>query len=599
MIFRTLRINLSDRTYRIEELSEEIFKKYLLGRGIGDYILFKEVDPTVVPYSPENKLVFATGPFSGTTVPGGARLSAVTKSPLTGTITSTNAGGHFGMEMALSGYHVIVIEGASDSPVYLFISDKGVVFGDASRLWGKTTSEADALLRKLTHPRSKTLVIGPAGENLSPIAGIFVDGHRALGRGGAGGVMGSKKLKGIAILGKSKIEFKGDHKKFKEILNKLYSYLRQSEGLKRFKTFGTTGNVRTINLAGSFPTRNFRDSYLDGYENINGTEVNRLYFVKAGACAQCPVSCNRITKVEHEGKVYFVSGPEYETLWSFGGATGVTDLKYVILAHHLANEYGFDGISLGATIACLMDLYEDGYVKDLPFEVKFGDGEAMIKLIELAGKNEDIGTLIKDGSLKLASHFGHPEYSMSVKGQEIPAYDPRGIKGMGIGYATSTRGACHLRGFNTSQEVYSASDPLYRLRYTDEKIDFLINNQNMRALQDSLGVCAFVGGYYEVEDYCSLIESLLGISISPEELYRVGERVWNLENLYNRKAGISKAQDTLPSRLFELPVKSGPSAGEAYDRSEFERLLNLYYRKRGWNEEGWPETEKLRELGIE
>jgi aldehyde:ferredoxin oxidoreductase len=599
MSFRILRVNLSNRTYHVEELSEEVFKKFLLGRGIGDYILYKEVNPAIDPYSSENKLVFATGPFSGTTVPGAARLSAVTKSPLTGTKTSTNAGGHFGMEMALDDYHVIIIEGASDSPVYLFIKGDEVIFGDASKLWGKSTSESDTLLKKLTHPKSKTLVIGPAGENLSPIAGIFVDGHRALGRGGAGGVMGSKKLKGIAILGKSKIGFKGNAQKYKDLINKLYGYLRQSEGLKRFKAFGTTGNVRTINLAGSFPTRNFRDSYLEGYENINGTEVNRLYLVKAGACAQCPVSCNRITKVEYDGKIYLVSGPEYETLWSFGGATGVTDLKYVILAHHLANEYGFDGISLGSTIACLMDLYEDGHVKDLPFEAKFGDGEAMVKLIELAGKNEGIGALIKEGSLKLASHFGHPEYSMSVKGQEIPAYDPRGIKGMGIGYATSTRGACHLRGFNTSQEVYNAPDPEYRLKYTDEKVDFLIHNQNVRALQDSLGICAFVGGYYELEDYSTLIESLWGISIGPEDLYRAGERVWNIENLYNRKAGISRVHDTLPERIFSLPVKSGPSSGEAYDKSEFERLLNLYYHKRGWNQEGWPEFSKLKELGIE
>jgi len=597
MIGKILRVNLSDRTTKVEEIDEVAFKNFLLGRGIGDYILYNEVKPEIDPFAPENKVVVALGPFAGTAIPGGARVAMVSKSPLTGSITSTNAGGHFGMELALAGYHVIVIEGESKEPLALFVRNEGAVFLDASELWGKSTSESDELLRNMTDSRCRTLVIGPAGEFRSRIAGVFADGHRAAGRGGVGGVLGKKGLKGIAALGKTHIV--PENKDVKESISKVYECLRKSEGVKRFRNFGTTGNVRTINNAGSFPTRNCRDSYMDGFESINGTEVNRQYLFRAGSCAQCPVSCNRVCKVEYEGKTYIVSGPEYETLWAFGGATGVSDLRYVILAHHLANEYGFDGISLGATVACVMDLFEDGILRNLPFESPFGDGEAMLKLIHLAGRNEGIGSLIKEGSYRLAEFYGHPEYSMSVKKQEFPAYDPRGIKGMGIGYATSTRGACHLRGFNTSQEVYSATDPAYRLKYSDEKMDFLITNQNMRAVEDSLGICAFVGGYYGLDLFSEIIYNLWGIFVPSEELYKCGERVWNLETLYNRKAGFGRKDDTLPNRIFELPASTGPSRGEAYDRNEFERLLSVYYRKRGWDEEGNILPSTLERLGLQ
>ncbi|MGB9824662.1 MAG: aldehyde ferredoxin oxidoreductase family protein [Candidatus Hydrothermia bacterium] len=594
---RLLRINLSDLSYVFEALSEDVFSKVLLGRGLGDYVFLKEVDPQIDPLSPDNKIVIAPGPFAGTTLPGAARLSFVSKSPLTGTLTSSNVGGQAGFELALCGIAGIIIEGTSSQPVAIFIKGDDVTFLDAGKVWGKSTSETHLFLRKVTHSEAKTIEIGPAGENLAKIAGVFVDGHRAAGRGGIGAVFGSKKLKGIAILGRK--EIKPLSQGYIELTRQVFEMLRSSEGIKRFRTFGTTGNVRTINLAGSFPTKNFRETYFEAYENINGTTLNLHYFLKAGACAQCPVSCNRVMRINWEGKTYVVSGPEYETLWAFGGATCVSDPQAVIMAHHLANEYGFDGISLGSTIACLMDLYEDGIARDLPFPVNFGDRKAMIELIHLAGRNEGVGRLIKDGSYVLSSFYGHPEYSMSVKKQEMPAYDPRGIKGMGLGYATSTRGACHLRGFNTSQEVYQAQDPTYRLKYSDEKVDILIMNQNMRAIHDSLGICSFVSGYYDLDILSKLIETLLGLRISPEEIYTAGERIWNIERFFNLRAGFSKADDTLPQRLFEVPSTQGPSRGEVYDKGEFLRLLELYYEKRGWDREGQIKHETLRRLEIE
>ncbi len=597
MEMKLLRINLSTKECRFEELSEDVFKKVFLGRGLGDYILFKEVNPGIDPLSEENKVIIATGPFAGTLLPGAARLSIVSKSPLTGTITSSNVGGHFGFEMARCGISGIIIEGSSPEPVVIFIENEDIKFIKAEKIWGMTTSETDSYLRKLTHSQVSTLQIGPAGENLAKIAGVFIDGHRAAGRGGVGAVLGAKKLKGIAILGRKEKRPKDDS--FNNLAFSIFEMLRNSEWVRRFRTFGTTGNVRTINLAGSFPTRNFRESFFTEYENINGTTLNIHYFFKSGACAQCPVSCNRVMKVSWDDKVVFVSGPEYETQWAFGGSTCVSDPEAIIMAHHLANEYGFDGISLGSTIATLMDLYEDGIAKDLPFQVKFGDGKAMINLIHLAGKNEGIGRLIKDGSFVLASFYGHPEYSMTVKKQEIPAYDPRGIKGMGIGYATSTRGACHLRGFNTSQEVYQAQDPTYRLKYSDEKIDILIMNQNMRAIQDSLGICSFVSGYYDLQLISDLLRAASGTLISPEEVYVTGERIWNIERIFNLMAGLSREDDTLPERIFSTAPTIGPSQGEIYDKVEFIRLLNLYYEKRGWDEDGKVKQETIRRLEIE
>lgn len=591
MEMKLLRINLSTKEYRFEEISEDVFKKVFLGRGLGDYILLNEVNPKVDPLSEENKVVITTGPFAGTLLPGAARLSIVSKSPLTGTLTSSNVGGHFGFEIARCGIVGIIIEGSSSEPVAIFIENEDVKFLKAEKLWGMTTSETDSYLRKVTHSQVSTLQIGPAGENLAKIAGVFIDGHRAAGRGGIGAVLGSKKLKGIAILGRKERKPKDDS--FTNLALGIFEMLKNSEWVKRFRTFGTTGNVRTINLAGAFPTRNFRESFFAEYENINGTTLNIHYFFKAGACAQCPVSCNRVMKVSWDDRVFFVSGPEYETQWAFGGATCVSDPEAIIMAHHLANEYGFDGISLGSTIAALMDLYEDRIATDLPFPAKFGDADAMIKLIHLAGKNEGIGNLIKDGSFVLASFYGHPEYSMTVKKQEIPAYDPRGIKGMGIGYATSTRGACHLRGFNTSQEVYQAQDPTYRLKYSDEKIDILIMNQNMRAIHDSLGICSFVSGYYDLPLISDLLRAASGVLISPEEIYVTGERIWNIERLFNLRAGFSKEDDTLPERIFSTPPTIGPSQGEKYDKAEFMRLLNLYYEKRGWDKEGKLKEETL------
>ena len=410
--------------------------------------------------------------------------------------------------------------------------------------------------------------------------------------------MGSKNLKAIAVRGTRGVSVMSSQR-LKDYLTKIYERVKKSGGVTMFRTYGTTRTVRAINSIGAFPTHNHRDGFFDEYLLIDGENVNKEILVRNGSCAGCPIACNRISKVYWNGEEYVGGGPEYETLWAFGGQTGISDLHAVTYAHFLANEYGFDGISLGSTIAALMDLFESGIIGEdnLPFPVKFGDAEAMINLIHLAAKREGIGDLIAEGSYELTKHFGHPEFSMSVKKQELPAYDPRGVKGMGLAYATSNRGGCHVRAFTVTEEVYNTDDPEYRLKY-DDKALIVKGLQDKQAVVDSLGICSFARTIYGVDDFSEMLEVTWDIDLSPEELLKCGERIWNVERLFNVRAGFTREHDTLPERLFKEAIKTGPSKGEIYDKREFEKLLFEYYRLRGWDENGVPREKKLKELGI-
>ena len=593
-----LRINLTDKNIIREKLKADIFFNYLWGRGYASKLLLDEMNPAVDPLSPENKLIFALGPFAGTPLPATSRMMVVTKGALNGLIASSNVGGYFPFELQHAGYTLIVIEGKTDNPVYIWINDETVEIRDASHLWGKTTSEVDALLKDETHPEAKTVEIGPAGEKLSRIAAIIIDAHRAAGRTGVGAVMGSKNLKAIAVRGTRGVSVISSQR-LKDYLTKIYERVKKSGGVTMFRTYGTTRTVRAINSIGAFPTHNHRDGFFDEYLLIDGENVNKEILVRNGSCAGCPIACNRISKVYWNGEEYVGGGPEYETLWAFGGQTGISDLHAVTYAHFLANEYGFDGISLGSTIAALMDLFESGIIGEdnLPFPVKFGDAEAMINLIHLAAKREGIGDLIAEGSYELTKHFGHPKFSMSVKKQELPAYDPRGVKGMGLAYATSNRGGCHVRAFTVTEEVYNTDDPEYRLKY-DDKALIVKELQDKQAVVDSLGICSFARTIYGVDDFSEMLEVTWDIDLSPEELLKCGERIWNVERLFNVRAGFTREHDTLPERLFKEAIKTGPSKGEIYDKREFEKLLFEYYRLRGWDENGVPREKKLKELGI-
>lgn len=593
-----LRINLSEGEIKGEEINEEWARLFIGGRGYGDKIIYEEVDPTIEPLSEGNKVVIAVGPLSGTRAPASGRVMVITKGALTNTIACSNAGGFFGTEFKKAGYDIVILEGKASEPVYLWIDNDKVELRSAKNIWGKTTLDSDSVMRQETEGGARTMTIGPAGEKLSKIASVMFDVHRASGRTGVGAVLGSKNFKGIAVKGTKRVQV-ADTEEFKKAVRKAFDKLKKEPATSEaLPTYGTAILVNIINDAGSFSVLNARDAYFPTANNISGETLAKQILIKKKTCRGCPIACGRLTEIrEGKYKGNHGEGPEYETIWSLGAMCGVDDLNAITKAHYLCNEYGLDAISAGVTVACAMELYEMGYIPkgDAPFPIRFGDGDAVVELIKLMGGREGIGNLLAEGSYRLAEHYGHVELSMSVKKQEIPGYDPRGIKGIGLGYATSNRGACHVRGYTITPEVLDTSVQVDRLKY-EGKADLVKLFQDLTAAVDSTGACLFTIFGMEASNYAELLRTATGIPYDEKALLLAGERIWNLEKLFNLKAGFTKRDDTLPKRLLEEPIKSGPSKGEV---NELYRMLPEYYKVRGWDSEGRPTEAKLKELSLQ
>lgn len=591
---KILRINLTTGEIKKEGLDLNIAKKFLGGRGLASYILYEEIDPAIDPLSSENKIIFATGPLTGSSAPTSGRYMVVTKSPLTGTIACSNSGGFWGPELKFAGYDLIIVEGKAEKPVYIYIKDDTVEIRDAKNYWGRLVSETtDFLKEEVGDKKARVLTIGPAGENLSPIAAVMNDKHRAAGRSGVGAVMGSKNLKAIVVRGTGKVKI-AEPEKTKEVLSKLLEKIKEDgvtgQGLPKY---GTAVLVNIINEHGIFPTNNFQKAYFPMADAISGETLAEKYLVKREYCYACPIGCGRYCKVDGEEG----GGPEYETVWAYGADCGVSDLAAVIKANNLCNEYGLDTISAGATIACAMELYERGYIKkeelDGP-ELKFGSAEAIIEWTRKMGAGEGFGAKLALGSYRLAELYGVPELSMSVKKQELPAYDPRGVQGHGLHYATSNRGGCHVRGYLISAEILGYPEKLDRFAL-EGKANWVKLFQDLTAVIDSLGLCLFSSFALNLNDYCELFNCIVGEKFTPEEMLTAGERIWNLERIFNLKAGIDPKEDTLPRRLLEEPIPDGSSKGHVHRLKE---LLPEYYKVRGWDEKGIPTSEKLKTLGL-
>ncbi len=589
-----LSIDLSNRKIEKKEIPEEHIRKFVGGRGLAAYYLLKNLTPGVNPLSEKNIIYIMAGALSGYIVPLSGRSQIVTKSPLTGAITSSNVGGNFAMELKRAGYHGIEIKGKLAKPGYIFIYNDTIKIIEDEYTFMLSSHDADTYLRNRTIHDASTMTIGPAGALKSRIAALMVDGHRAAGRGGVGAVLGSKNLKGIVVKGDKLLgaeDYVRFHNKAVEVLNKL----KASPSKKTFSTYGTTGVLAIINSIGSLPFRNFHDGLCPHADKINHEAYNKTLLLRNGACASCPLGCGRITMAE--GKKGH--GPEYEIVWAFGSSCSIDNLEKVAILNYLANEYGYDGISLGGTIAALMDMFESGIIteKDVGFPIRFGDADAAIKVVELMKTSRGIGELLNEGSYRLGEYYGHTEFSMSSKKQEFPAYDPRGIKGMGLAYATNTRGGDHTKAFTVTIEVYKAKDPNYRLVY-EGKHEIVKYLQDYQSIVDSTGTCSFGRSTYTADIYKELMNALYGFNYTEEELLKSGERIWNTEKLFNLREGLTREDDTLPDRLFNEPIKTGPSKGEVYSRKEFERILQEYYALRGWDEDGIPTFEKLKELGL-
>ena len=593
---KILRVNLTDQTAREEPLREDWAREFIGGRGYGTRILMEEVDPRVDPLAPENKVVIATGPLDGTTAPSSGRVMVITKGALNGAIASSNAGGYFGPMVKRAGYDLIIIEGKSPAPVYLWINKGTVEFRDASHLWGKLVPESDQLMREETHLQAETMVIGPAGEKLSRISGVMFSGHRASGRTGVGAVVGSKNLKGIAVRGTLGVTV-ADHDAFLEAVRSTRSILAgnpvASGGLP---TYGSAVLVNIINSTGSLPVRNAQEAFFPEANNISGESLRDHNLVRNEGCADCPLACGRVTEIrEGTYKGEHGGGPEYESVWSFGAMCGVSDLDAVVMANFLCDRFGIDTISAGSTVACAMELYERGYMPkdDAPFPLRFGDAEAMVECVRAMGEQkDDFGRLLAQGSYRVGEHYGHPELSMTAKKQEFPAYDPRGIKGIGLEYATSNRGACHVRGYSIAAEVLAPG--LDRLVYQGKAqvTKFL---QDLTAALDSAGICLFTTFGLQAADLAQLVAGATGFPIDEKEFLTIGERIWNMEKLFNLKAGFTAKDDTLPPRILHDPIPAGPSKGEV---EELDKMLGEYYTLRGWGTDSVPTKARLTDLGI-
>ena len=583
---KILKVNLTTGKISTLPLNMEQARLFLGGRGLGARLLWDLVGPEVDALAPENALIFATGPLTATGYQTSNRFSVTTKSPLTGTIMDANSGGFWGMQFKKTGYDALIITGKAAKPTWLEITTDTATLHDATGLWGQRVSETTAQLGQDNH-KHNVMCIGPAGENLSRIAAIMNDGERALGRGGAGAVMGSKNLKAIVVAGRERPRIH-DTERFKFVSYESRKMLTASPITNQaLPEFGSAVILNIVNYFGALPTRNFQQSQFEGAEAISGEALTEQYLVRKTACWACPIACTRVTKrKDGEGE-----GPEYETLWAFGAQCGIDNLAAIIEANALCNDLGLDTISTGSTIACAMELAELGHVDS---DLHFGRADLLAVTIEDIAYRRDLGDELAEGSRRFAAQHGAPELSMNVKSLELPAYDPRGMQGQGLLFATSNRGACHTRGNMLGLEILGLPKMIDRFQ-VQGKSSYVVLHQNASAAIDSLVVCKFANMAVPDEYFARVLSAVTGLEFSTGDLIRVGARIWNLERLYNLREGFTHADDTLPPRLLEEPISAGPSKGWV---SHLPEMLGEYYRARGWDAQGTPTPEKLTELEI-
>ncbi|MCC6016729.1 MAG: aldehyde ferredoxin oxidoreductase family protein [Desulfurococcaceae archaeon] len=610
-IGRVLRVNLTDGKLYVEDLPpEDVLRKWVGGRGLGVYYMLKEVDPRVDPLSPKNKAIVATGPLTGVTgIPSSGRWCSVTKSPLTNTIHDSQSGGKFGPELKFAGFDMIIIEGVSEKPVYLWIYDGKAELRDAKHLWGKDTHSTTDMIKEELAPvigsdeakEIKVACIGPAGENLVKIACIINDKNRAAGRGGHGAVWGSKKLKAIAVRGHMKPPV-ADEAKLEEVAMKSLDMIKKSPVTSQtLPKYGTAALVNVINAHGIFPTKNFRTGVFPQAASISGEksaeEIMDWKMAEEEACWGCEIKCARYTRISKPPFTGEGGGPEYETVWALGADTATGDLAAVSKANYLCNELGLDTISMGATIATLMELVELGKVpkeKLRGLRVEWGNGEALVELVWRTAYRSGIGDDLAEGAARLAKKYGVPEIAMVVRNQELPAYDPRGAQGHGLAYATSNRGGCHLRAYLIAPEVLGIPQLLNRFE-TKGKAQWVKELQDISAVVDSLIVCKFVTFAYGADILAEQLSAVTGWNITIDEFKKIGERIYNAERVFNILSfNDGEEYDTLPKRLLEEPMPEGPAKGYTVKLNE---MLPEYYTVRGWIK-GRPTRTKLEELDL-
>ncbi|MCF8069418.1 MAG: aldehyde ferredoxin oxidoreductase family protein [Desulfobacterales bacterium] len=604
-----LRIDLSRPLVTIEELNRQSAVNFIGARGLGVKYLYDEIDPGIDALSPANKLIFATGPLTGTGAPGGSRYMIVTKGPLTGAIAESSGGGPLAMAIKYAGFDMIILEGRASRPVYLWIDNDQVEIRDAAHLWGKTSSETEAAVIDETDSDAKVACIGPAGENLVRFACIMSDSGRAAGRSGVGAVMGSKNLKAIAVRGTNGLGV-ADNAAFMTAMQNAFNVI-DNDDTEHFHQNGTPGVLAYVKEFGVLPTRNFQTGVNKCWDKLSGETLAKTISTRKNmglACPSCPVGCGRVTKVTNPEFKGEGVGPEYETIGLFGSSCETNSLDVASKAGFICNELGMDTISTAGAISCAMEMYERGILpeSDVGMPLNFGNAQAVIRLTQDIGLKRGFGGILSEGSWRLAQKYGHPEFFMGSKKMDFPSYDPRGLQGMGLGYATNSRGACHIRGEVHDLSLYGVSHwrltmdqnlgPIDPLRW-DDKPRITADIQDWFCMIDSCGMCNFMFFLIMNEDnMIELLEAATGIDIGGRNgLMKIGERIFNLERLFNLKAGLTWRDDSLPKRMLEEPMPEGPAKGMVVHLDE---MLPEYYRIRAWSPEGIPSKTKLQELGL-
>ncbi len=590
-------VNLSEGAIEYRKLNETDLKRYVGARGLGVKYMVDHKVYDAEPFSPENMLAVMTGPLTGTRVHMSGRLCTVTRSPLTGTVTDSHMGGWTAARLKWAGFDNLIFTGKSEEPVYLYVEDGKAELKDASNLWGKTTRETINALQQLYGDKDTSIMaIGQGGEKLVRYSGWMNEDDRSAGRGGSGAVAGSKNLKAIVI----KATQKGNMpepalpEKYPTAVKNGLAAINEgaltAPNKGGLSVYGTNVLMNIMNEVGALPTKNSQESYFAEADAISGEAIRDELLVAEPTCHACPVACKKEVEVKDGKYKTRTESYEYESAWALGGNCGTSNKEAIAYLINQCNDYGIDTIELGNTFSMAMEAYEKGLIED---KIVWGDVDTMIAWVDKIVNREGIGDILAEGPGNAAKKFGNGQLAMVVKNQSIPAYDPRGVQGIGLAYATSNRGACHLRGYTIAAEIAGIPEAVDRSK-VEGKGGLLKVFQDLHAFSDSLDLCKFSSFSENADLYAEQYSAVVGIELTGDDIMKIGERVYNIERYFNNQAGFDGKEDTLPERFLKEPA-TGNSAGEV---SHLAEMLKEYYEVRGW-ENGVVTKEKLKELEIE
>ncbi len=615
---QVLRVNLTNGSIEVEELSEDFYRLYPGGKALAGYILLNEMPPHTEPFAPENVLVLANGLLTGAPVSTATRYVASARSPLTNGYGESEAGGFWGPELKMAGFEAIVVTGKSPEPVYLWIKEGEAEIRPASHLWGRLTAEVQGAIRaELGDDKIQVLQIGPAGENLVRFAGITNNLRHFNGRNGMGAVMGSKNLRAVAVRGHTRYQkIAHDPKSLLNLGRKLAQRVKENPQSWGLQNTGTPGLVEPLNAGGILPTRNFLQGAFENVDDVKWEAYESELLTARGSCYACAIRCKREVAVDGRASVY--GGPEYETVGSFGPNCGVNDLQAIAKANELCNAYMLDSISTGSTISFAMECFEHGLIRleDTDgLDLRFGNAQAMLEMVERIAKRQGLGDLLAEGTLRAAQKIGGDAlfFAMQVKGQELPMHEPRGKYNVGMGYAISEIGADHLVVAHDTMLANKEALPFKHaqpLGITEAQPARSLNNEKMRqfyilekltSLEKVIGYCFFgpaPRSYILMEEVLESVNAATNWDMTLDDLLEIGERATNMARVFNAREGFSRKDDTLPERLF-TPLENGALEGEVFPRDEFESALTVLYGLKGWDPEtGIPTRERLEALSL-